>query len=118
MSSETITITRLKCDRCSAAEDFPNVIGQDQWSTMSAQRKSGGPLTWGYKHDLCRACTAEIADWFRAEVDSDYTLTGQLFGPRGNGGPSFGGGRLRRGPPPVERGAGGRRTCRRRCTAR
>jgi len=29
--------------------------------------------------------------WFRAEVDSDYTLNLQLFGPRGNAGPSFGG---------------------------
>jgi hypothetical protein len=27
--------------------------------------------------------------WFRAEVESDYTLTGQLFGPRGTGGPVF-----------------------------
>jgi hypothetical protein len=27
--------------------------------------------------------------WIRAEVESDYNLTGQLFGPRGNGGPVF-----------------------------
>lgn len=29
--------------------------------------------------------------WFRAEVDSDYSLNVQFQGPRGNAGPSFGG---------------------------
>lgn len=56
-------ITRLRCDRCGAQADSPNIT---QWSAITAHRRSGGAiLADATPHiDLCEPCADSLAAWY------------------------------------------------------
>ena len=68
MASETVTFSRLTCDRCGFLQDCHESRQEARWGNIMTQRKDGScGLSTGYKAEICPACYDGFIEWYKTK---------------------------------------------------